>query len=523
MKIHCPSDTRELITDRSRRVNRHQISNFSLFYRYFLDEVDNKFGLQTQQPDEVPKFADPEGVFSGQRNALEHLRNRQTDQLRYLASSGQWLAPRHFYCATSRLDWRMIVGLGSSHVQETNMTLDHIYGIPYLPGSAFKGVVRSWVIQEHFCNDEKLATRDIEDSDPNDMKEKKDEFFEVFGGQKASGKVHFLDVLPAENVRFELDIMNPHFSDYYKGTTFPTDDQDPNPIYFLTLKELRFRFLIYAEAAASLQLAKNWFVQAIENRGFGAKSAGGYGYFRELDDKTQDIKEEFTEKLSLDEAYNIYQNYPDQRESIHIDIEKLVDYAPKFAIIVTEEICDIAQIGSVDDIHKTLILIEETCNMVVPSEFGKWVWEKTRDKLFEGCLEYPNLTYSRPFRNAFPSLLAADRELLQEQLMKISKDFLQKLNKYSPQAEDLIEIAEDLENEFGKFFQDLPLSLRIALVGKLLNIATDLDGGTSLLIDSLDNEYKGEIGVAGGYTIQCTGVNENGSLQLRNLTKPLSK
>ena len=217
MTIHCPSDTFYLITDEQDRVNRSQISNFVLFYRYFLDEVDNKFGLQTQTPDQVPNFEDPEEVFSGKDNVLKHLRNRQIDQLRSLAPSGQWLVPGHFYCATSWLDWRMVVGLGSNHVQETNMTLDHIYGIPYLPGSAFKGVVRSWVIQEHFCNDEKLATRDIEDSDPNDLKEKKREFFAVFGSQKNAGKVHFLDGLPAENVRFELDIMNPHFSDYYKG------------------------------------------------------------------------------------------------------------------------------------------------------------------------------------------------------------------------------------------------------------------------------------------------------------------
>ena len=65
---------------------------------------------------------------------IEPLRDRQTEQVRYLASNG------HFYCATSQVDWRMVVGLGGNHVQETNMTLDHIHGIPYLPGSAFKGV-----------------------------------------------------------------------------------------------------------------------------------------------------------------------------------------------------------------------------------------------------------------------------------------------------------------------------------------------------------------------------------------------
>ena len=267
-------------------------------------------------------------------------------------------------------------------------------------------------------------------------------------------------------------------------------------------------------------MAKDWFIQAIENRGFGAKSAGGYGYFRELDDKTEDLKYKFAEKFNINDAHRIYDKFPDLRESIHIDIKSLISYAPKFAIIVTEDICDIAQIESVDDIHETLIIVEETCNMVVASEFGKWVWERIGDKLFEEILVYPDLAYSRSFRTAFPRLSVTDPKLLQEQLIEISKDFRRKLNKYSPQAEELMAIAEDMENESGKFFQNLSPSFRRVLAEKLLNIATDLDGETSLLIDSLDNKYKGEIGVAGGYTIRCTGVNENGSLQLQNLTNP---
>ena len=127
MTIYCPSDTSDLITDVNDYVNRGQISNFALYYRYFLDEFDNKFGLQIQDSTEalefVEDFTDPQKVFTGKNSILENLRNRQTDQLRYLASSGEWLAPGHFYCATSQLDWRLVVGIGSEHVQETNMTL----------------------------------------------------------------------------------------------------------------------------------------------------------------------------------------------------------------------------------------------------------------------------------------------------------------------------------------------------------------------------------------------------------------
>ena len=124
--------------------------------------------------------------------------------------------------------------------------------------------------------------RDIESKDPADLKLKKKDFFTVFGSQKAAGKVRFLDALPTRNFDFKLDIMNPHFSKYYTGSKFPTDDQQLIPIPFLTLKEVPFRFLIYAKTAEPLELAKNWFTESIANLGFGAKSAVGYGYFQEI-------------------------------------------------------------------------------------------------------------------------------------------------------------------------------------------------------------------------------------------------
>lgn len=498
--MKCPSDTRALFNQ-----NQIEISNFALRYQHFLewrlDQSKVKFGLQAQTPNNAPNLGQSQQV-------LGHLRNRQTDQLRHLASSGQWLAPGHFYCATSQLDWRLVVGLGGEHVQETNMTLDHVYGIPYLPGSAFKGVVRSWVIQEHFCNDENLATRDIKDSDPADLKRKKKDFFAVFGSQKSAGKVQFLDVLPASRVHFDLDIMNPHFSDYYRGTTFPTDDQRLIQIYFLTLKNTDFRFLIVAKAVGALQLAKDWFIEAIENRGFGAKSAVGYGYFQELEEKTDELKEEVAEKLSLDEAYDIYHNHPVLRASIHIDIEPLVSYAPKFAVIVTEEIGEIGQIGGVNEIPEALIEAED--GLVVPSEFGKWVWEKTKDKLFEEELPvFPNLVYRSAFGRTLRNLQPDQRKLLQEKLLQVTIDFRRALSSNLSPAdlksleEKLLQIAEDLET--GRIFASLSPDGRQLLLQKLLEIAEDLANRA---------EIPESIDVEGGRTIVC-GEMENDNLVLR--------
>ena len=489
--IYCPNDTfdtLDLITDW-----RGQISNFAISYRYFLetqqDQGKVKFGLLAKQPNQV---------LSLQNAQIEPLRNRQTEQLRYLASNG------HFYCATSQIDWRMVVGLGGNHVQETNMTLDHVHGIPYLPGSAFKGVVRSWVIQEYFCNNEELAMRDIEASDSIQLKVKKNNFFTVFGSQRSAGKVQFLDALPDSGVHFYLDIMNPHFSDYYTRSDFPTDDQSPIQIYFLTLKNTHFRFLMHAKTAGALSLARHWFMQAIANRGFGAKSAVGYGYFRELTDKTENLRYEFAEKLNLDEAYDIYCNNPSQHASVHINIEPLIDYTPKFAVIVAEEICEVASINGTSEIPDTLIEVE--AGLVMPSEFGKWIWEKTKDKLFEKVLsEFPNLVYRSPFKRKFRNLSPVQCKSFQEVLLQVAIDFRrQQFANLEEFQEKLMTIAENSDE-----------SLR----DKLLEIAANLEEGPTLLTNSLDNGH-GTINVAEDYTIICNGIDDDGKLILREYTSP---
>lgn len=515
--MKCPYDTYDLIQG-----NNVRVSNFALRYRYFLDwSIDNRnrigFGLnQAQTPQPVPSLNSSE---------VEPLRDRQMEQVRHLASDG------NFYFATSRIDWRMVVGLGSDHVQETNMTLDHVHGVPYLPGSAIKGIVRSWVIQEFFNNDKALATQNID-------------FLNVFGSEESAGKVRFLDALPASGVHFDIDIMNPHFSQYYTGSEFPTDFQRLNPIQFLTLKGTRFQFLIIAKTAPFLKLAKNWFTGALANRGFGAKSAIGYGYFRELEDKTDELKYEFAEKLSLDEAYHVYHNQPNLRESVYIDIEHLVEPFPKFAAIITEEICETEMIGEITDIPE--LLIEAESDIVIPSEFGKWVWEKTKDKLFENKLsEYPNLVYRAAFNTALGNWSPDERKRLQEKLLEISIEFYYLLNSFSTERCEelqyrLLEIQENLEEE--EIFA--ALNNRQWLINRLGQVVEDLEDGAGFVNLSSDNrellrdkltELINEHGDAENQwtfrqgqwfyidlpelgRIECGGI-ENGKLVLRGIIK----
>ena len=144
---------------------------------------------------------------------------------------------------------RLIVGLGSSHVLETALTLHHTYGIPYIPGSALKGVCRAvafWKLAEKkgILNNEK-EIKELSEKFYGKLVENDDDILTyqlLFGTQDFRGLLLFLDAYPIINENteiFELDIMNVHYPSYYgdsSGKTVPGDWENPIPIYFLTVK-----------------------------------------------------------------------------------------------------------------------------------------------------------------------------------------------------------------------------------------------------------------------------------------------
>jgi CRISPR-associated protein Cmr6 len=199
---------------------------------------------------------------------------------------------------------RLVIGLGNESVYENGMTLHHIYGIPYIPGSAVKGITRSWIITEAFSSDEDAALND-------------DLFTYIFGkggdgdegGNK--GNAYFFDAFPTTVPKIEPDIMNNHYQSYYEGRTPPADWISPNPVFFLTIKEGKFCFQVgvkknvncedlkieevlkddknlgmyklpenrgrFDNQTKILEIITCWLKDALEHHGIGAKTAVGYG------------------------------------------------------------------------------------------------------------------------------------------------------------------------------------------------------------------------------------------------------
>ncbi len=166
---------------------------------------------------------------------------------------------------------RMVVGLGIESVLETNLRLHHTYGIPIIPGSALKGLARS------------AALRSVDTSNPI--------FQTAFGKQQQVGSVIFFDALPLPQgnnhdrlLKLQLDVMNVHFPDYYTGKNFPTEWQNPNPIFFLTVASgTAFLFSLAVPPnrdQQTLSQVAQWLQQGLTTMGIGAKTSAGYGFFR---------------------------------------------------------------------------------------------------------------------------------------------------------------------------------------------------------------------------------------------------
>ena len=230
-------------------------------------------------------------------------------------------------CLKLKTASRLVVGLGAGHVLETSLTLHHIFGIPYIPGSALKGIVRMvnfWEIvsEQNKKSDkeiqefqEQLYDKEISNSDKNDF-DKEDILKHklLFGTQKFKGLLVFLDAYPeVQNNQqiFELDVMTPHYQGYYTKNQVPGDWENPNPIPFLTVKKgITFCFNVLfdkfrAERLLTLkedefpnqakgiikkwlnnfsnisQNVKKWIEDALTEFGVGAKTRLGYGIFEQ--------------------------------------------------------------------------------------------------------------------------------------------------------------------------------------------------------------------------------------------------
>jgi len=162
---------------------------------------------------------------------------------------------------------RMAVGLGSESVLETAITLHRTYGVPYIPGSALKGLAASY------------ARNKLDDPAWN----KKDgwAYKMMFGISEVAGYVTFFDALYVPKTGYKgkalwPDVITVHHPDYYGGKDSPPADWDsPTPVPFLTATG---KYLIALQGDdAWVEKAFEILKPALMEEGVGAKTSSGYG------------------------------------------------------------------------------------------------------------------------------------------------------------------------------------------------------------------------------------------------------
>jgi CRISPR-associated protein Cmr6 len=175
--------------------------------------------------------------------------------------------------------WRFVSGLGMSHVLETGFVWHRMLGVPYLPGSSVKGLIRAWAEQWGGLTDQKEVKR-LFGPRGKDARE-----------EPATGALIVFEAMPSNKPILEVDIMNPHYGDYYskkdrKGKLIPPADYlSPNPIFFVTVAAgASFTFALAPRSGVpnkdDLNKGFELLSAALENIGAGGKTAVGYGYFK---------------------------------------------------------------------------------------------------------------------------------------------------------------------------------------------------------------------------------------------------
>ena len=167
----------------------------------------------------------------------------------------------------------LAIGLGNPSPYEVGLTLHRTYGVPYLPGSALKGLARRAALA---CG----------------LSEKDEAFKILFGnpdlGEEAAGYVTFWDgwMVSGSEHFLQQDTITVHHPKYYsKGgkegekEIWPTDFDDPNPVAFLSVPIGKTFHLALSGPREWAEYAARLLDYGLTYLGLGGKTNAGYGGF----------------------------------------------------------------------------------------------------------------------------------------------------------------------------------------------------------------------------------------------------
>lgn len=306
-------DQEDIINERANRRSKEATEIAQLLRERGMDEVIRAFCARANgklpslwgENDDTARDAWKKVSTLTQRDRalMGHLAQRQNEAAMTLPTN-QWLNLQATNIAP------FVTGLGNEHPLENGFAFLNPYGIPYLPGSGVKGVLRQaarelgsgkWGDTKGWCPKETfpvtIAGKDVKLSVMDVLFGRESEQGDT---EHVRGVLQFWDVIPQiKGDRLAVEVMTPHQSHYYQqptdnqpeNTTSPHDSGAPNPIFFLSVPpDSSFSFHVVCDEARLRGIApalsdnnrwQNLLIAAFEHAfrwlGFGAKTAVGYG------------------------------------------------------------------------------------------------------------------------------------------------------------------------------------------------------------------------------------------------------
>ncbi len=187
----------------------------------------------------------------------------------YKAAFERWKLnlPRSRLLLPATTNSALAIGLGNASPIEVGLTIHRIYGTPYLPGSAIKGLLT------RAADAHGLSPKDIEI---------------LFGTTESAAHIVYWDAMlePSSTNPYQQDVITVHHQKYYGSSGqdgYPTDFDDPIPVAFLSVRpNTKFCVALSSNSQGAepwLWLAAELLQYALEKMGLGGKTNSGYGYF----------------------------------------------------------------------------------------------------------------------------------------------------------------------------------------------------------------------------------------------------
>lgn len=288
------------------------------------------------------KETDGEKDKSDKLDLIDTITSIQPSEI-YKLAFDRWLLQTYnhvsaqFCGIAAEVDGRLFSGLALGGTLETAVTTQHSYGMPMLAGSSVKGAVRSYaecLFSLKDANGNVLLEKDSKGVERSVIDPDKKPLLDVLFGtdenalKNNAGYLIWHDAwwIPGltksgefstsdDAKPFVSEIVTAHHQNYYGDKTGKLEAEDiesPNPTQQLGVKG-GFYFVIEGHSTW-LPFVKQLLERMLQDMGAGAKTASGYGYFKEGEQLNTLLKKHYSTLA----VQNVQSNDPDEKLRITV-------------------------------------------------------------------------------------------------------------------------------------------------------------------------------------------------------------